>query len=73
MFPGPKGDARGGKRNDLENGLTGCAQFRRPVQRVDPTCKSLSLTVVCRHDLTVASLASLPSMLSFSAIQMLLP
>ena len=38
----------------------GLRQCRRPVQRVDPTCKSLSLTAVCRYNLTVASLARLP-------------
>ena len=40
MFPGPKGDARGGKRNDLENGLTGCASaydlFNEWIQLVSP-------------------------------------
>jgi hypothetical protein len=30
MFLGPKGDAQGGKRNDVEDGLMGWAQFRRP-------------------------------------------
>ena len=71
MVPGPKGDARG-KRNDTEDGLAGCAQFRRPAQRVDSARKSLTLAVVCRHYLTVASLASIPPLLLVSAIQMLL-